>query len=163
MRYQGIIKSSLADGTGWRTVLFVSGCNHACKGCHNPETWNPNVGKVFDEKDLELLISLLKRPEIKGLTLSGGDPLFPQNREDIFKLVKVVKLLFPHKDIWLYTGYEWDEIKDLEVIKYVDVVVDGKFVLENRDTTLTFRGSPNQKIIDVKKSLLQNEVVELTI
>ena len=163
MRYQGIIKASIADGQGWRTVIFISGCSHACKGCHNPESWNKNSGKVFADDDLNFIITSLKKPEIKGLTLSGGDPLMEYNREDVEKLCKIIKSIIPNKDIWLYTGYEWDEIKHLPLLKYIDVLVDGKFILEQRDISLPFRGSPNQRIIDVKKSLDTNTVVTLDI
>ena len=163
MKYSEVYKTSIADGTGWRTVLFVSGCEHQCKGCHNRESWNKDLGKEFNNDTLNLLISELKKPEIEGLTLSGGDPLALYNREEIEKLCKTIKTILPEKTIWLYTGYEWDEIKKLNLLKYVDVVVDGKFILEQRDITLAFKGSSNQRIIDVQKSLESNEVVELDI
>lgn len=159
MRYQGIIKASNADGIGWRTVLFVSGCEHQCRGCHNKESWNKDSGEVFSNETLNLIIKELKRPEISGLTLSGGDPLALYNREEIEKLCKTIKTIFPNKTIWLYTGYDWEDIRELALLKYVDVVVDGKFILEQRDITLPFRGSPNQRIIDVKKSLQENSIV----
>lgn len=161
MKYQAIYKTSIADGTGWRTVLFVSGCEHQCKGCHNKESWNKNLGKEFTNNTLNTLISELKKPEIAGLTLSGGDPLALYNREEIEQLCKTVKTILPEKTIWLYTGYEWDEIKNLTLLKYVDVVVDGKFLLEQRDTTLVFKGSSNQRIIYVQKSLENNRIVEI--
>jgi anaerobic ribonucleoside-triphosphate reductase activating protein len=161
MRYLGYYKTSIADGIGWRTVLFVSGCNHKCEGCHNPESWNPNHGKVFEESDYELLKQELLKPENSGLTLSGGDPLFPDNRKDTCKLVERIKADFPDKTIWLYTGYVWDEIKTLDLLKYVDVVVDGPFVIKELDTSLAFRGSKNQRIIDCQKSLKEGKVIEI--
>ena len=163
MRYQAIYKSSIADGIGWRTVLFVSGCSHSCIGCHNKKSWDKNLGKEFTNEDLEILIKQLKRPEIKGLTLSGGDPLMESNRMDIKNLCKTLKTILPEKTIWLYTGYDWDEIKDLELLQYVDVVVDGKFILEQKDTTIPFRGSTNQRIINVKETLKEGKVICLDI
>lgn len=148
MNYMTIYKTSLADGLGWRTVLFVSGCDHHCKGCHNRESWDKKAGTPFTEKTKEVLFDLCKQTD--GLTLSGGDPLFNANRDEITDLCKEFKEVFPDKTIWLYTGYKYEEVKDLEVMKYVDVVVDGQFVLAQRDTTLAFRGSHNQRIINVK-------------
>lgn len=153
MRYQGIIKASLVDGIGWRTVLFVSGCEHHCPGCHNQQTWDRNSGEFFGPGALRVLLKALDRPEIDGLTISGGDPLMPYNREGVEALLAIIKQIYPDKTIWIYTGYEWDQVKDLSLMQYVDVLVDGKFLLEKRDTTIAFRGSPNQRIIDVQKSL----------
>lgn len=150
MNYLTIYKSSLSDGLGWRVVLFVSGCSHKCKGCHNPQSWDANAGKPFDDTIKEYLFKAIDKEEIDGLTLSGGDPLFRGNRSEITKLCKEFKEKFPNKNIWLYTGYLYDEIKDLEVMNYVDVVVDGPFILEERDTTIPFRGSTNQRIISTK-------------
>ena len=151
MNFHRIESCNLSNGTGWRVVLWVSGCPHHCKGCHNPETWDLNSGKPFTAKHLRKIIEYLDKPYIKGLTLSGGDPLTLENREAILEIVKTVKNDCPNKDIWLYTGYNYEEIKDLEIIKYVDVVVDGQFILEERDITRPFRGSKNQNIIEVNK------------
>ena len=147
MNYHRIESTNLSNGLGWRVVLWVSGCEHHCKGCHNPETWDYNSGKFFGKKELHKLLDFMCSPHIKGLTISGGDPLAPQNRMDILEILKVVKGEFPYKDVWLYTGYTYEEVQDLEIMKYVDVVVDGKFEIENRDITLPFRGSSNQRII----------------
>ena len=160
MRYQAIYKSSIADGLGWRVVLFVSGCEHRCKGCHNENSWNKDLGKEFTDDDLRIILDELKKPEIDGLTLSGGDPLAEYNRDYINAICKYIKLFFPNKNIWLYTGYLWEEIKDLELLKNIDVLIDGPFIQELRDITLAFRGSSNQRIIDVKESLKQNKVIE---
>ena len=163
MNYCGIYKSSIADGIGWRTVLFVSGCSHACQGCHNKSSWDKNYGNEFTQETLNTLIKELSKPEIDGLTLSGGDPLMEYNRDKVEEICKTIKTILPEKTIWLYTGYEWDEIKKLNLLKYVDVVVDGKFILEQRDTTLAFKGSKNQKIINVKDSLNQDKLIEYNI
>jgi len=144
-----IYRASLADGEGWRTVLFVSGCHHHCKGCHNPQSWNPNAGKKFTNKVKEYLFSCIT-DNISGLTISGGDPLYKKNIDEVTKLCKEFKERFPDKTIWLYTGNLYRDSKHLEVMKYVDVVVDGKFKEHLKDTTLAFRGSQNQRIIDVK-------------
>lgn len=163
MNYCGIYKSSIADGIGWRTVLFVSGCSHACLGCHNKASWDNNYGHEFTNDTLNTLIKEISKPEIVGLTISGGDPLMEYNRDEVEKICKTIKTILPEKTIWLYTGYDWEEIKKLKLLKYIDVVVDGKFILEQRDTTLAFRGSSNQHLIDVKSSLDQNRLVEIVI
>lgn len=150
MNYMTIYKTSLADGLGWRTVLFVSGCDHHCKGCHNKESWDKKAGTPFTEHTKEVLFDLCKATD--GLTLSGGDPLYKANIDDVTDLCKEYKEVFPDKNIWLYTGSRFEDVKDLEVMKYVDVVVDGQFILSQRDTTLAFRGSKNQRIIDVRKN-----------
>lgn len=149
MKYATIYKSSLVDGIGWRTVLFVSGCSHHCKNCHNPQTWDPEFGRDFTEKTTEYILSTLEHNEINGLTISGGDPLFEANREEITKLCKTVKEKYPKKSIWLYTGYVYEDVKDLEVMKYIDIIVDGPYIDEQRDTSLPFRGSANQRIISL--------------
>ena len=149
MNYMAIYRASLADGEGWRTVLFVSGCHHHCKGCHNPESWNPNAGKPFTDKVKEYLFSCIT-DQIDGLTISGGDPLYRKNIKAVTELCKEFKERFPNKTIWLYTGNLYRDSKQLEVMQYVDVVVDGEFRLDKKDTTLAFRGSSNQRIIDVK-------------
>lgn len=161
MNYLKIESSSLSNGLGWRVVLWLSGCSHHCPGCQNPETWDSRAGKKFTEKEKQLLIRLLKPDYIKGLTLSGGDPLFETSREDILKLTQEIRQIYPDKDIWMYTGYSFEEIKNLELMQYIDVLIDGRYLAEQRDISLAFRGSINQKIIDVRKSLKINEIVEL--
>ena len=150
MNYMAIYKTSLADGVGWRTVLFVSGCNHKCKGCHNPESWNKNAGYPFTEKTKQVLFECLSKDYINGLTISGGDPLYKDNLLTITELCKEIKEKFPNKTIWVYTGSLYRDIKTLELMKYIDVIVDGKFKINKKDTTLAYRGSSNQRIIDVK-------------
>lgn len=149
MNYLAIYKTSLADGDGWRTVLFVSGCHHHCKGCHNPESWNPKAGKPFTNETKEFLFSCINE-YIDGLTISGGDPLYKSNIKTVTALCKEFKEKFPDKTIWLYTGNLYRDSKHLPIMKYIDVVVDGEFKEELKDTTLAFRGSLNQRIIDTK-------------
>lgn len=150
MNYMAIYKTSLADGIGWRTVLFVSGCNHKCKGCHNPESWNKNAGYPFTEETKQKLFEFLSKDYINGLTISGGDPLYSDNLLTVTKLCKEIKEKFPNKTIWVYTGSLYRDIKNLELMKYIDVIVDGEFKINQKDTTLAYRGSYNQRIIDVK-------------
>lgn len=154
MRYHKISKADIANGPGVRVVLWVSGCEHHCEGCHNPETWSLYSGKLFDEKAKQELFESLNKPYIQGLTISGGDPLHPLNRSHVIALVNELKDKFPSKDIWVYTGYyaTKDTIRDLNC----DVIVDGPFMKDLKDITLRWRGSSNQRIIDVKKSI-QND------
>ena len=130
MRYHNITKDDMLNGDGLRVVLWTAGCPHKCPGCHNPVTWDENGGLEFDEKAKNEIFSILEKSYISGLTLSGGDPLLPANRKELTELVKEIKYKFPNKTIWLYTGYLWKEIKDLELINYIDILVDGRF-LEN--------------------------------
>ena len=150
MNYHRIESTNLSNGIGWRVVLWVSGCEHHCEGCHNPETWDYNSGKPFGKRELHKILDFMSKPYVKGLTISGGDPLAPQNRDEILSILKVVKEEFPDKDIWLYTGYNYEDVCDLDILKYVNVLVDGKFILSQRDITLPFRGSLNQRIIKLK-------------
>lgn len=159
MNYLRITKDDLLNGEGVRVTLWVSGCSHHCKNCHNPETWNDREGQLFDSKAIEEISNELLKPYVAGLTLTGGDPLYPKNRETIGDLIKEVKRKFPNKNIWLWTGYKWNEIKDLSFIKYIDVLVDGEFVQNLYSPNLMWRGSSNQNVIDVKKSLEQNKMV----
>ena len=163
MNYEKIDKCSVSNGTGIRTVLWVSGCDIHCRNCQNPQTWDFNSGIPFTDDTMQELLYDLSKPYIKGCTLSGGHPLDPHNAPEVLKIVKRVKMVFPNKDIWIYSGYEWENIiKDetlREILKYTDVLVDGAYVDELRDISLPFRGSSNQRIIDVKKTLEKNEVV----
>lgn len=149
MNYLKIYKTSLADGVGWRTVLFVSGCSHRCKDCHNKKSWNPKHGKKFSDITKEFLFSCMN-DDVDGLTLSGGDPLHPNNIKELTQLCIEFKERFPDKTIWLYTGCKYEDCKSLDIIKYIDVIVDGEFMIDLKDTTLAFRGSSNQRIINVK-------------
>ena len=159
MRYHNITKDDMLNGDGLRNVLWVSGCDHCCKDCQNPITWDPNGGLVFDAEAKEELYEVLGRDYISGLTLSGGDPLYATNRDEILKLVKEVKEKFPTKTIWMYTGFLWESIKDLEIMNYIDVLVDGEFEVDKKDVQLFWRGSANQRVIDVPKTKESGEVV----
>ena len=141
----------MLNGDGLRVVLWVSGCSHGCKGCHNQVTWNPDDGLLFDEDARQEIYAELEKDYVNGVTFSGGDPLHEANIKEITDLAREVKEKYPDKTIWLYTGSVWDEIKDLDVFDYVDVLVDGEFVEEKKDSTLHWKGSSNQMVIDVKK------------
>ncbi len=158
MRYHNITKDDMLNGDGLRAVLWVAGCCHGCKGCQNPVTWDIEGGLPFDEEARKELFTELEKPYISGVTLSGGDPLHPANREEIGELMQEMKEQFPDKTIWLYTGYDWDQVKALPCIGFADVVVDGRFVEELKDEDAFWRGSTNQRVIDVKKSLESGEV-----
>jgi anaerobic ribonucleoside-triphosphate reductase activating protein len=149
----------MLNGDGLRTVLWVAGCNHKCQGCQNPITWDVKGGLPFDEDVKAELFEKLSKPWISGVTFSGGDPLHPQNRETIGKLIYEIKERFPSKTIWLYTGYLFDEVKELEYLPQVDVLVDGKFMKRFFDSQLHWCGSSNQRVIDVKKSFEVGKIV----
>ena len=175
MNYHKIEKTSVANGTGIRVVLWISGCSLHCRGCHNPETWDFDSGKQFDEEAKNKLFVALNKPYIQGITFSGGHPLEPENVEPIYLLFKEIKEKFPTKNIWLYTGYTWeyifpsvvtddfnlDRFYRQEIVKMCDVVVDGPYIEEQRDITLKFRGSKNQRLIDVKETLKQNKIITI--
>ena len=143
MRYHNITKDDMLNGDGLRVVLWVAGCGHHCKGCQNPITWDPNGGIPFDDAAKAEIFEQLDKDYISGITFSGGDPLHEANRADVTALAKEIKERYPKKDIWDYT----------------DVVVDGRFILAQRDVTLEWKGSPNQRVIDVKKTRARGEVV----
>lgn len=159
MRYHNITKDDMLNGDGLRTVLWVAGCTHGCKGCHNPVTWDIQGGIPFDEAAREELFEAVSRPHMSGVTFSGGDPLHPENRREMGELIREIRERFPEKTIWLYTGFAWEEIRDLPFIAMTDVVVDGKFVEELKDGSLHWKGSSNQRVIDVKKTLETGNVV----
>ena len=159
MRYHNITKNDMLNGDGLRTVLWVAGCSHGCKNCHNPITWDICGGVAFDEEAKEELFAALAPSYVSGITFSGGDPLHMQNREEIGKLIEEVHEKFPQKTIWVYTGYRWEDVKELPYVKLADVLVDGPFVEELKDTTLHWKGSSNQRVIDVKKTLETGEIV----
>lgn len=159
MNYANIKPVDISNGTGVRVSLFVSGCTHRCKGCFNREAWDFNYGQEFTTDTFNHIIDLLKPDYISGLSLLGGEPLENANYWLVVSLVGAVKYLYPHKTIWLYTGYKWEDIKHFSIFNYIDVVVDGEFKEELKDISLNFRGSSNQRIIDVKKSKSKNEVV----
>lgn len=170
MNYIQIDKTSISNGLGFRVVLFCAGCTLQCKGCFNQSTWSFSAGKPFDKTAKEFLFEQLSKPYIKGITFSGGHPIEEQNCPDIFNLIVDIKTKLPHKDIWLYTGYELN-IEDFtngtsarkSILCMCDVVVDGPYIEEQRDITLPFCGSKNQRLIDVKETLKQGQIIQYKI
>lgn len=172
MNYIKITKNDIANGNGLRVVLWLSGCSHNCKGCHNPQTHNPNNGILFDGQAEKELFEELKKPYISGITISGGDPLHEANLTDVLNLVNKIRILLPQKTIWLYSGYTFEEclmnsliyenisrVQRYEILKKCDVMVDGRYIESQRDITLHWRGSRNQRVIDIQQSLNKGEVV----
>ena len=172
MNYALIRENDIANGPGVRTSLFVSGCRHHCKGCFNPETWNFNYGQPFTQQEIDAIIKATEPSFIDGLTLLGGEPLEPENQSAIIELLKQFKTKLPNKSIWCYTGFSFEnDILEkfntkseniAELLPLLDVLVDGKFVEELKSSALLFRGSSNQNIIDVKKSLEENRMIILS-
>ncbi len=171
MYYSAIKYTDIANGLGVRTVLFVSGCRNRCKGCFQPETWNFCNGQVFDKEAENAIIESLKPAYIKGLTLLGGDPFEPENQEGLIEFVRRVKQECPDKDIWAYTGYLLDkdlvsggrlytEVTD-ELLSYIDVLVDGPFIEEKKSLSLKFKGSSNQRVINMEEYRKEGIVKEL--
>ena len=171
MNYADLKIADVANGLGVRVSLFVSGCNHHCKNCFNQEAWDFNFGNPFTQETIEKVMKELDKPYIKGLSLLGGEPLEPVNQEGLLPLLRQVKAKHPEKDIWCYTGFTFDrDVMDKmykkskitkELISYIDVLVDGKFEEDKKDLNLKFRGSSNQRIIDVKKSIKEKKVIEI--
>lgn len=153
----------MLNGDGLRVVLWVAGCSHCCKECQNPMTWDPDGGLLFDDAAKEEIFEQLSQPYISGITFSGGDPLHSANRLDVRNLMSEIKEKFPDKTIWLYTGYCWDQIWHYPMMKYVDVVVDGEFKIDLRDTKLLWKGSSNQNVIDVQKTLKKAVPTEIVL
>ena len=160
------------NGDGLRVVLWLSGCSHKCKGCQNPQTWNANSGILFDKAAKEELFRELGKEYISGLTLSGGDPLFEENLNDVLHLLNEIRFLYPQKTIWLYTGYTWEQLinggvyvskehaglKRRNIVKQCDVLVDGRYIDSEKDIALPYRGSKNQRLIDVQKSIRSGQI-----
>ena len=160
MRYHNITKDDMKNGDGLRAVLWLAGCPHRCPGCHNPVTWDENGGLEFDGAAEKEIFDQLEKSYISGLTLSGGDPLYPGSRKDVEALLIRVKERFPQKTVWLYTGYLWEDICGLALFKHVDVCVDGRFEESLKDQRLLLKGRKNQRVIDVKKTLAQEDTSE---
>lgn len=171
MNYLQIDKSSISNGPGVRVVLWVSGCTCKCKGCQNPESWDFNAGKLFDEDTEKELFKALNKPYIQGITFSGGHPIERRSIQNIDYLIRKIRDKFPDKDIWMYTGLhlskedfgftKYDMNLYSETFKLCDVIVDGPYIEEQRDITLKFRGSKNQRLIDVKETLKQGEIITI--
>lgn len=159
MNYHKIEKTSVANGTGVRVVLWVSGCSLHCRGCHNPETWSVESGKRFDYSAKDELFDALSKSYIQGITFSGGHPLEVENITEVYSLCKEIKEKYPEKDIWLYTGYTFEDVNTYPIMQYIDVLVDGRYIESQKDITLKWRGSRNQRVIDVKKTFQRNEII----
>lgn len=150
MNYQTIIKDDLINGEGVRCSLFVSGCSHGCDGCFNEKAWDYRSGQEFSTQTVLLILDELSKSYVQGLSLLGGDPLMPKNIKEVINLCKIVKETYPDKDIWCWSGYTLEEILNnhaKEILQYIDVLIDGKFVQEEKNLTLPFRGSNNQRIL----------------
>ncbi|MDO4519855.1 MAG: anaerobic ribonucleoside-triphosphate reductase activating protein [Eubacteriales bacterium] len=159
MRYHNITKDDMLNGDGLRVVLWVAGCKHGCKECQNPITWDPNGGLLFEYEAEEEIYKELKKDYISGITFSGGDPLHPANIDEVTRLAKNIREFYPSKTIWLYTGSLWEEMENLEIVQYLDVVIDGEFEVDKKDVGLQWKGSSNQRVIDVKATLISGKVV----
>ena len=169
MNYAAIKNCDIANGPGVRVSLFVSGCTHRCKGCFNEVAWDFHYGQPFTQQTIDALLTMLAPPHVKGITILGGEPFEPENQPAVLELLRQIKKKYPEKSIWVFTGYLFDRdilpgrLGDPEItreyLSYVDVLVDGPFVLEKKDLTLRFRGSSNQRIINVPASLSQGQVV----
>jgi anaerobic ribonucleoside-triphosphate reductase activating protein len=173
MYYTDIYKADTTNGTGIRVVLWVSGRSHHCKECHNPQTWAYNNGSLFTEETLNELLTALNKPYISGITFSGGDPLFSRNLSEVYDIILKIKKQFPNKNIWLYSGFTWEEIhatydnddiaKEMllrkKIVELCDVFVDGKFIIEQKNLMLKYCGSENQKVINVPETLKQNKII----
>lgn len=170
MNYLKIEKTSIANGTGIRVVLWVSGCSLHCKNCQNPQSWSFDSGNPFNEEAKKELFEALNKSYIQGITFSGGHPLEDNNLGEVYNLITEIKDKFPDKDIWLYTGYQFEDIINnplrnmlatlrKRIVEACDVVVDGSYINELRDITLKWKGSSNQRVIDVQKSLKENKIV----
>lgn len=163
MNYHNITHDDMNNGDGLRVVLWVAGCKHHCKDCHNPVTWDAQGGMKFTVRELGEIYNELEKDYIAGLTLSGGDPLHPANVQEIEDLMCVAKDHYPEKTIWMYTGYTWEEIMQdssrSSLMKYVDVLVDGRFDYTLKSETYPWAGSTNQRVIDVQNSLEEGRVI----
>ena len=162
MRYNLIRKMDISNGPGVRVSIFMQGCSFHCKNCFNPETWDFNGGKEFNEDTINEVLELCKPNHIKGLSILGGEPMHPNNIDATTWLAKSFKDKYPDKNLWVWSGFLFDkDLKDKEVLNYIDILVDGQYKDELHDFTLKWRGSSNQRVIDVKKSLEKNEVITI--
>ena len=159
MKYNIVRKMDISNGPGVRVSVFMQGCEFHCKNCFNPETWSFENGKEFTQGTIDEVLNLCKQDYIKGLSILGGEPMHPKNIDGTTKLAKAFKEKYPNKNLWMWSGFKFDEdLKDKEVMKYVDVLVDGRFVDEMHNPKLKWRGSTNQRVIDVQKSLKDKKI-----
>ena len=160
MRYNKIRKMDISDGPGVRVSIFVQGCSFHCKNCFNPETHDFMAGEEFNDSIMEQILELCEDENIKGLSILGGEPMHSMNIEGTTRLAKAFKERFPDKTLWVWTGFLFDrDLKDKEVIKYIDVLVDGQYVDELHDPTLEWRGSKNQRVLDIPKCIKEQKIV----
>ena len=176
MNYHNITYPDQNNGDGLRIVLWVAGCEHHCTNCQNQQTWSPQSGIPFDKNAINEILNELKKDYISGITFSGGDPLHPKNVQNVLKIVDEIRVSYPTKNIWLYTGYTWEQIMHLvitdinseqlkmlqmrkELVSKCDVLIDGRYIDELRDVSLHWRGSSNQRVINVQETLKQNQIV----
>ena len=164
MKMAGFYDESISNGLGWRAVLFVSGCPHHCPGCHNKAAQDFNYGEEFNEK--EILERIKENSILKGITISGGEPLCKENISEVLKFIKDVKEVRPEFNVWCYSGYTLEQLMNRndettnKCLKEIDVLVDGQFIQAKKDPTLKFRGSSNQRIIDLKSTLQTHKFIE---
>lgn len=158
MRYHNITKDDMLNGDGLRVVLWVSGCSHCCKECQNPFTWDPDGGLFFDDEAKKEIYEQLDKSYISGITFSGGDPLYGANRMDVRNFIMEIKERYPDKTIWMYTGDCWENIMYDPIVRYIDVLVDGEFQAEKKDSRLLWKGSSNQRVINVPETLAQDDI-----
>ena len=161
MRFAQIRKEDISNGPGIRVSLFVQGCNRHCDGCFNPETWDYDKGQIFNRRIQELFLDLGKEKRITGFSILGGEPL--DQEEHMLELIKQIKERYPDKTIWMWTGYTYEELTDkqMEIVKLLDVLVDGPFIISKRCPNKRFRGSMNQRIIDIKKTIKSGTITHL--
>ena len=160
MKYNKIRKMDIADGPGVRVSIFMQGCSFNCKGCFNKETHDFNGGKEFTDETINRVLELCEQDHIEGLSILGGEPMHPKNIEGTTKLAKAFKEKFPNKNLWAWSGFSFDkDLKDKEVLNYLDTLVDGQYVDELKDPTLKWKGSSNQRVIDVQQSLRNDNIV----
>lgn len=164
MNYSGIKYSDMINGKGVRVSLFVSGCSHRCKGCFNRDTWNPTYGKPFTENEENAIFEYFSKYDViaRGLSLLGGDPTYYKNIEELIKFLRKFKEKFPKKDIWIWSGFTWEQLIEdknrFELISLCDVLIDGRFIIEEKDLNLKWRGSKNQRVIDIQKSIYSGNI-----
>ena len=162
MRYNKIRKMDISNGPGVRVSLFVQGCTFNCKGCFNPDTHDFKGGKEFTTEEVETIINLANKSQIKGLSILGGEPLHPNNIESVTMLAEYFKYKYPEKTIWLWSGYKFEDIlkrEDHKIFEFIDIMVDGQFEEDKKNIKLKYCGSENQRVIDVQESLKQNELI----
>ena len=162
MNYHNITKDDMKNGDGLRVVLWLAGCSHHCPNCQNPVTWDPNDGILFDKNARKELLDIVSQDYISGITFSGGDPLFESNREEVYDLIEYIKSVYPNKTVWLYTGYTFSDLRKfvpIGILNKIDVIIDGPYIEKFRDTTLKWRGSSNQRVINVRKTIDTGNIV----